>query len=94
MDWATLNEPEQQKQLEIRGQSAEHRAGREEREAGEKEGLAAQLLCQEARRRDNDGVGDQVGGHHPGCFVLADAHTAGDIAQCDIGDGGVEDFHE
>ena len=45
-------------------------------------------------RRQDDRVGDQIGGHHPGRFVLADAHAAGDIGQRDIGDGGVEHLHE
>ena len=42
----------------------------------------------------DDGVGDQIGRHHPGGLVLADAHAAGDIAQRDIGDRCVEHLHE
>lgn len=44
--------------------------------------------------REDDGVGDEVGGQHPGGFVLGRAETAGDMGQGDVGDGGVEHLHE
>jgi hypothetical protein len=42
----------------------------------------------------DDGVGDQVAGEDPGAFVGAGAERAGDVGQGDVGDGGVEHFHE
>ena len=42
----------------------------------------------------DDGVGDEIGRHHPGRFVLADPETARDVRQRDVGDRGVEHFHE
>ena len=45
-------------------------------------------------RRQADGVGDQIGRHHPGRFVRADPHAASDIGQHHVGDRGVEHLHK
>jgi hypothetical protein len=40
------------------------------------------------------GVGDEVAGDHPGCFVGCGGEAACDVRKGDGGDRGVEDFHE
>jgi hypothetical protein len=45
-------------------------------------------------RGQADGVGDQIGRHHPRGFVIADPHAAGDVGQDHVGDRGVEHLHE
>ena len=43
---------------------------------------------------EDDGVGGEVGGDDPIGIGLGGGESAGDVAECDVGDGGVEDFHE
>ena len=81
-------------EFEIPGLRAQDRADAEEPEADQEEGLAAKQAGQERARRQADGVGDQIGRHHPGGFVGADPHAAGDIGQDHVGDRGVEHLHE
>ena len=45
-------------------------------------------------KRKNDGVGDEIGSQNPGAFVLAGGEASGNVGQGDVGDGGVEHFHE
>ncbi len=89
-----LQDAEQQQRLQIPGKSAQHRAHGEQRQADQEEALAAEQPGEEAAGRQGDGVGDQIGGHHPGRLVLADPHAAGDVGQRHVGDGGVEHLHE
>ena len=81
-------------EFEIPGLRAQDRADAEQSEADQEEGLAAKQAGQERARRQADGVGDQIGRHHPGRFVGADAHAAGDVGQHHVGDRGVEHLHE
>ena len=89
-----LQEPEQEQRVEIPGLRAKKRAHGEEAEAGEEERLAAELPGEEGARREADGIGDEIGRHHPGRLVVADPHAAGDIGQHDVGDRRVEHLHE
>ena len=43
---------------------------------------------------EDDGVGDEIAGEHPGGFVGGGGEAAGDVGERDGGDGGVEHFHE
>src|SRR5271155_3097429 len=79
---------------EVGREAAEKRADGEERDAGHVKTFAAYELGKPAAHRENDGVGNQVGSEHPGAFVLAGGKAAGDVRQGDVGDAGVEDFHE
>src|SRR5262249_46612284 len=42
----------------------------------------------------DDGIGNQIGGEHPGAVVIANSETTSNVGQSNIGDAGVEDFHE
>src|SRR5258708_10594959 len=90
----TLQATKQKKCLKIPGHSAEHRAHSEQTEADKEESLAAKAVSQKTGRSDNNGIGDEIGGYHPGRFVFADAQAARNIIQRDIGDRGVENLHE
>ena len=90
----TLQDAKQQQRLQIPRQTAKHRACGEQSEADHEERLATEQLARKLLAVRTDRVGDQVGGHHPGGFVLAHPHAAGDVGQRDVGDGGVEDLHE
>ena len=79
---------------EIGRQAAEERADGEERDAGHVKTFAADELGEPTAHRENDGVGNQVGSEHPGALVLAGGKAAGDVRQGDVGDAGVQDFHE
>ena len=75
----TLQDAEQQQRIQVRRKPAQHRAKREQSETDQEEGFAAEHSGEEARGRQDDGVGDQIGGDHPGRFVLAHPHAAGDV---------------
>ena len=49
---------------------------------------------QPAADRKDDGVRDQIGREHPGALVVARAEVPGHMRQRDVGDAGVEHFHE
>ena len=66
----------------------------EQRHADHVEALAADHIGQPAAHRQHDGVGDQISGDDPGALVDAGAEAAGDVAQRDVGDRGVEHDHE
>ncbi len=59
-----------------------------------KNGLRPRRWTRKAAGGQGDRVGDQIGGDHPGGFVLAHAQPARHIREGDVGDGGVEDLHE
>src|SRR6267378_3422552 len=69
------------KRLKIPGHSAEHRAHSEQTEADQEESLAAKTVGHIAGRSDNNGIGNEIGGYHPGRFVLTDAQAACNIVQ-------------
>ena len=89
-----LQDAKKQQRLQIPSEPAEHRAHGEQRQADQEEALAAEPSGEKAAGGESDGVGDEVGRHHPGGFVLAHAQAAGDVGQRDIGDRRVEHLHE
>ena len=89
-----LQDAKEQQRLQIPGEAAQHRGGREHPEADEEEALAAHHPGEERARRQDDRIRDQVGRHHPRSLVLAHPHAARDVGQRHVGDGGIEHFHE
>lgn len=90
----TLQDAEQDQRLQIPGKPAEQRSDREGRNADHVEALAAEHGREPARDRQHDRVGDEIARDDVGALVEADGEPAGDVAQCHIGDGGVEHLHE
>ena len=58
------------------------------------EALAAEAAGEPVGGRQDDGVGDQVAGQHPGGFGVGGREAAGDVGQRHRRDGGVEHLHE
>ena len=75
-------------------QAAQERADGEQRHADHVEALAAEQHGEPAAHGQDDGVGNQVGGEHPGGFVDAGREAAGDVRQRDVGDAGIQHLHE
>src|SRR5271155_2680604 len=90
----SLENAENDQHAEVGREAAEKRADGEERDAGHVKTFAADELRKPAAHRQNDSVGNEIRSEHPGAFVLAGGKTAGDVRQGDVGDAGVEDFHE
>ena len=89
-----LQDAEQQQRAEAAGEAAEQGGDGEDRNAQHVEALAPDHVGEPAADRQNDSVGDEVGGDHPGALVDADRQAAGDVAQRHIGDRRVEHDHE
>ena len=89
-----LHDAEYQQRLEIPRKSAQHRACGEQRQADQEEALAAEQPREERAGRQDNSVGDQIGGHDPGRLVIAHPHAACDIGQSHVRDRGVEHLHE
>ena len=78
-----------------RGSGSAGEAGRgEDGHAGHEEALAAELEREPVAGGQDDGVGDQVAGEHPGGLVGGGGERAGDVGKGDRGDGGVQHLHE
>jgi len=77
-----------------RGNAAEERADGEDGDAGEVVTLASEAVGEPAGDGKHDGGGDEIAGEDPGGFFLRRAERAGDVREGDVGDGGVEHFHE
>src|SRR6267143_3499107 len=65
----------------------------EERGADQEEPLAAEQPREPAGGRDDDGVGGEIGGQHPGDLVDAGRQRALHVRQRDVGDARVDDLH-
>ena len=74
--------------------AAKQRTDREQEDAEHEEALAAEQAGEPSADGKNDGVRHQVGSQHPGAFVVAGAEVAGNVRQRDVGDAGIEHFHE
>ena len=72
------------------GRAAQHRGEREAQDAADIEGLAAIAGRQPADRRGHDRRRGDVGGQHPGDFVVARGEAALHVGQRHVGDGLVE----
>ena len=77
-----------------RRQAAQKRADGEQRHADHVEPLAPEQHGEPAAHGQNDGVGDQVRGQHPGGFVDGGRKIAGDVRQRHVGHAGIEHLHE
>ncbi len=89
-----LQNARQQNDGQRRRRSAEERCDGEEDDAGEQEALAAKSPREPVRRGQDDGVGDQVAGEHPGGFGVRRRERPGNVGQRHRGDGGVQHLHK
>ena len=89
-----LHDAEDQQRLQIPRKAAEQRTHGEQRDADKEKTLAAEHLGDPAAGAQDDRIGDKIGGDHPRCFVRTDGQTAGNVAQRDIRNRGVQHFHE
>ena len=63
-------------------------------DAAHVEALPAEDRGKPAAQRQDDGVGHKIRRQHPAALILAGGQAAGDVRKSDIGDAGVENFHE
>ena len=89
-----LEDAEEDQQAEAGSHAAQEGAGGEDDHTGHIETLAAENRREPTGERQHDRVRNQVGGEHPGALVDAGGEIAGDVRQRDVGDTGVEHFHE
>ena len=89
-----LHDAGEQNDAERGRRSAEERGDGEDDDADEQEALAAEAAGEPVGGGQDDGVGDEVAGEHPGGFGVGGRERAGDVGQRDRGDGGVEHLHE
>ena len=81
----TLQHAKQREQRDVRRERAEHRADHEDRQRDEHHRAPAERIAEAAIDRCGDGVGDQVGHHHPGgALDFAEVRS-------DRGQGGCDD---
>ena len=74
--------------------AAQHRRDDEDDDREREVALAAEHLGEERRHRQDDDVGEDVGGADPGDFLARGAEVAGHLRQRDVDDGGVEHLHD
>ena len=89
-----LHHARQQDDRQRWSRAAEERGHREEDDADEQEALAAEAASKPVGGGQDDGVGNQVAGEHPGGLGVGGGERAGDVGQGYGGDGGVEHLHE
>src|SRR5579863_54796 len=89
-----LQHAKENERAEAWSKPAKERANGENCDAGHVELLAPKNIGEPAGQRQNDGVGDEVGSEHPSALVHARAETAGNVREGNVGDAGVEHFHE
>jgi len=89
-----LHQPEDDDLRERGRNAAKEGADREGGDADHEIALAPDHPPEPAGNRQDDAVGDEIGGERPGGVVIARRHRAGDVRQADIDDGGVDDLHE
>jgi len=90
----SLHHPGQQDDAQGGGGAAEKRGDGEDGDADEQEALAAEAAGEPVGGGQDNGVGDQVAGEHPGSLGVRGGERAGDVGQGDRGDGGVQHLHE
>jgi hypothetical protein len=90
----TLNRASDENHAEVGGGAAGEGGDREDDDAGEKKIAAAEFEREPSAGGKDDGVGDEVAGENPGCFVSGGGEATSDVWKRDGGDGGVENFHE
>ena len=90
----SLQDARQQNDSQRRGCSAEEGGDGEDDDADEQEALASPAAGEPVGSGQDDGVGHQVAGQHPGGFGVGGGEAAGNVGQRHGGDGGVEHLHE
>ena len=90
----SLQHAGQQNDAQRRRRSAEERGDGEDDDAGEQEALAAKAAREPVGGGQDDGVGHQVAGQHPGGLGVGGRKRAGDIRQRHRGDGGIQHLHK
>ena len=90
----SLKYPEEDQRAETGSKSAQERADGKKRHARHIEALAAHHRRKPTAHRQDDGVRDEVGSENPGAFVGAGRKAPGDVREGDVGDAGVQHFHE
>ena len=89
-----LKDAEDDEQSERVGEAAAERKDGERDDTTHVEALAADAVGDPAADGENDGVGDEIGGENPGGLVVTGAERPGNVRKGDVGDGGIERFHE
>ena len=74
--------------------AAGERRNREDDDAGDEKSFSPEAQRKPRTGRQNNGIGHQVAGEHPGSFVIGGRQAAGNVRQRDGGDGSVEHLHE
>ena len=89
-----LDDARDQDEGESGSRSAGEAGDGEDGDTAHEEALAAKLEGAPVAGGEDDGVGDQVAGEHPGCLVGGGGERTGDVGESDRGDGGVQHLHE
>ncbi len=89
-----LEDAEGDEHVEAGGHSAEGGGEGEDGDGEEEVVAAAEARADPAGDGEDDGVGGEVAGDDPFAVGGGSGEAAGDVAEGDVGDGGVEDFHE
>ena len=89
-----LQDAEEDQRFQAGGHAAQQRGHSESDDAREQHVATSEAVGQPSRHGQDDGVGDEVGGHHPGAFFDGGAHVPGDVGNGDVDHRGVEDLHE
>src|ERR1017187_7428885 len=74
--------------------SAKEGGHREDGDADEQKALAAEAAGEPVGGGEDDSVGDQVAGEHPGGLGVGGRERAGNVRQGHRGNGGVEHLHK
>ena len=89
-----LKDAEDDQQSQRVGKPATERKEGEGDDATHVEALAADAVGDPAADGENDGVRDQVRSENPGRLVVACAERPGDVRKGNVGNRGIERFHE
>ena len=88
-----LDDAEDDQHGQVERQPAEQARERKSCHGQQQQPLAAEHARHPPRDGQNDGVGHQVGGQHPGGLFRARGQRAGDVRQADVDHRGVQHLH-
>ena len=89
-----LYDPHQDQDRQSRRGARTERGESEDDKAGKVRPLPTEEIAYPAGKREDDGVGDQVGSYHPGYLVRSRAVCSRHVRKGDVRDGSVDDLHE
>ena len=89
-----LQHTEEHQHSQVRRKAAHQGTDAEHHHARHVEALAAEKRGEPCAYGQHHGVGDQIRTQHPGAFIDAGGKIARDVRQRDVGDAGVQHFHE